>query len=175
MKVENFPQDTAAVAHTSPKASWDVWHRRFGHIGILGLKLLHTNQMVTGLDVDSRTVTTSNCSSCIAAKLSRTPFPPVNESRAKFAGEKPHCDIWDPYHTASPQGSTYFVTFIDDYYRQLKINFLKKNLKLSKKLLSTLIGSRIIARDPPEPSKLTRGLSSCRRMCRIFYYQGEWC
>ena len=114
MKVENFPQDTAAVAHTSPKASWDVWHRRFGHIGILGLKLLHTTRMVMGLDVDPGTMTTSDCSSCIAAKLSRTLFPPVNESRAKFAGENTHSNIWDPYRTASLQGLTYFVTFIDD-------------------------------------------------------------
>ena len=78
MRVEIFPQDTAAVVRTGPKASWDVWHRRFGHIGVSGLKLLHSKRMVTGLDVDPGTATNSGCSSCIAAKLSRTPFPPVN-------------------------------------------------------------------------------------------------
>ena len=55
MKVEIFPQDTATVAHTGPKALWDVWHQCFDHIRILGLKLLHTKQMVMGLDVDPRT------------------------------------------------------------------------------------------------------------------------
>ena len=57
------PTDTAAVAHTGPKASWDVWHQQFGHIKILGLKLMHTKRLVTGLDVDPKTATTRNCSS----------------------------------------------------------------------------------------------------------------
>ena len=153
-----FPTDTAAVAHTGPKASWDVWHQQFGHIRILGLKLLQTKQMVMGLDVDPGTATTHDCLSCIAAKLSRTPFPPVNESRAKFLREKTYSNIWGPYHTASLQGSTYFVTFIDDYSRQLKINFfLKKKSEAKQKIIDYINWLKNNCKRPPRTLKVDQG------------------
>ena len=157
-----------AVAHTGPKASWDVWHQRFGHIGVLGLKMLHTKRMVTGLDVDPGTATNSDCSSCIAAKLSRTPFPLVNESRAKFAGEKTHRDIWGPYCTASLQGSTYFVTFIDDYSRQLKINFLKKKSEAKQKIIDYINWLKNNCKRPPRTLKVDQGSEFLQRDVQDF-------
>ena len=58
--------------------------------------------------------------------MTRQPFPEINESRADLPGEKTHSDIWGPYRTQSLQGSINFISFIDDYSRQITVRFMKQ-------------------------------------------------
>ena len=79
-------------------ASWEIWHPQFGHIGMSGLKLLHNKAFSQGFDIDVNSNFSHECTSCIASKMAQRPFPSINESHAKAAGEKTHSDIWGPYH-----------------------------------------------------------------------------
>ena len=80
--------------------------------------------MVTGFDVADSS-TSSECGTCIAAKMARTGFPDLNESRASYAGEKTLSDLWGPYKVQSLQGCSYFISFTDDYSRRITVKFLK--------------------------------------------------
>ena len=67
--------------------------------------------------------------------MARRPFPSVNESRAKAAGEKTHSDIWGPYRVQLLQGSRYFITFIDNYTRRVTVYFLKEKSQAKQKII----------------------------------------
>ena len=75
----NIPTDKAYLVVTL-SASWDEWHRHFGHVAILGLKQLRANGLVTGFDV-ADSLPSSECGTCIAAKMAWTGFPDLNVSR----------------------------------------------------------------------------------------------
>ena len=61
----------ALLGRSDPGASWDEWHRHFGHIRISGLKELHSKGMVTGFNVDGSSTASHDCDACIAAKMAR--------------------------------------------------------------------------------------------------------
>ena len=82
------------LAIPTTSASWEIWHRHFGHVGMLGLKLLHDKALAWGFNVDLTSDFFHKCTSCIASKMAWQPFPSVNESRAKEVGEKTHSGIW---------------------------------------------------------------------------------
>ena len=95
-------------------------------ISVATLKLMNSQGLVTGFDVVKSSTHNSDCAACIGAKMTRQPFPEINESQADLPGEKTHSDIWGPYRTQSLQGSINFISFIDDYSRQITVRFMKQ-------------------------------------------------
>jgi hypothetical protein len=65
------------------------------------------------------------CEGCIFGKKHRESFPVGKSYRAKDPLEIVHSDICGPMKTTSIGGSTYFLTFIDDFSRKTWIYFLK--------------------------------------------------
>ena len=53
--------------------SWEIWHRRYGHVGYHGLERMLREKLVDGFTVDTDSPK-PDCSACTAAKLSVTPF-----------------------------------------------------------------------------------------------------
>lgn len=99
-----------------------LWHCRFGHLPFKSLSLLQKQSMVKGLpvlkDLDNQ------CESCILGKHKRDSFP-SSSNRAKEHLELVHTDLCGPMQTQSIGGSSYFLTFIDDFSRKIWIYFLK--------------------------------------------------
>jgi hypothetical protein len=60
------------------KLTWDVLHRRYGHISITGLQYLIKNNLVDGIDIDETSLM-PQCEACIQAKQFRSPFSKVIE------------------------------------------------------------------------------------------------
>ena len=54
-----------------------------------------------------------------------TGFPELNKSRASYAMEKTHSDLWGLYKVQSLQGSSCFISFTDDFSRKITVKFLK--------------------------------------------------
>jgi hypothetical protein len=122
-KGENDANMNETFQSETQDESW-LWHFRFGHLNFGGLKLLHTKDMVKGLPLVDKLERI--CEGCIFGKQHRESFPVGKSYRAKAPLEIIHSDICGPMQTPSIGGSTYFLTFIDDFSRKTWIYFLKQ-------------------------------------------------
>jgi hypothetical protein len=107
-----------------PVKSWEVWHKCYGHIGMDNLQELLTKELLDGLTMDTQTPK-YDCIPCTKAKQHCEPFLTTKENKVTVPGELTHSDIWGPYSVKSLHGNKYFVTFLEDSTRRLKLCFLK--------------------------------------------------
>ena len=116
--------DSHSFAVREPAISWEMWHRRFGHIGYGSLRTLLTKELVTGFNVDSQSPK-YDCVACTQAKQSVEPFPDNNNRTHTQPGELTHTDLWGPYSVRSIHGNEFFISFLDDCTRRALLRFLK--------------------------------------------------
>ena len=82
--------------------SWDKWHRILGHININSIKMLKTNNLVTGLvDIDE-TEEHSQCKTSIQGKQHVEPFPKKAEDTVDQIGDITVSDVWGLAQTEGP-------------------------------------------------------------------------
>ena len=128
IKPGSINSDPASVpitfATTEPSQSWEIWHRRFGHLGLSSLTTLLNKQLVTGLDVDVQSIK-YDCEACIQAKQHLMPFSMETIKTLTRAGELTHTDLWGKYPIQSIHGNQYFQTFLDDSTCRPTVRFLK--------------------------------------------------
>ena len=89
-----------------PAKSWEVWHKRYGHIGNDNLQELLTKNLVDGLTIDIQTPK-YDCIPCTQAKQHVESFPMTKPKRHTEPGELTHADIWGPYSVQSIHGNLY--------------------------------------------------------------------
>ena len=82
-------QDFATMAKGR---SWDKWHQILGHININSIKMLKTNDIVTGLDIDE-TKEHSQCKVCIQGKWHVELFPKKAEDTVNQIGDITVSDV----------------------------------------------------------------------------------
>ena len=99
----------------------DLWHLRYGHLHLNGLKLLSQKEMVLGLPHINKL---EFCEGCVLGKHSKKPFPVGKSRRATECLELVHADLCGPMRTESLNGSRYFLLFTDDYTRMSWVYFL---------------------------------------------------
>ncbi len=106
--------------------SWEIWHKRYGHIGMGSLQELLDKQLVNGFTVDTQSPK-YDCEACTQAKQHITSFPKITERNRELTrpGELTHTDVWGPYSVRSIHGNLYFITFLDDGTRRPRLHFLK--------------------------------------------------
>ena len=102
--------------------SWDKWHQILRHIDINSIKMLKTNDLVTGLDIDE-TKEHSQCKVCIQGKQHVEPFPKKAEDTVNQISDVTVSDIWRPAQTEGPSREWYFHSFTDIKYRYSAIYF----------------------------------------------------
>ena len=104
-----------------------LWHLRYGHLNINGLKLLNQKDMVNGLlKIDSFD---NVCEGCIYRKQWKKPFPIGKAWRIRCFLELIHADLCGPMRTQTLSGSRYFLLFTDDYSHMSLVYFLKYKLE----------------------------------------------
>ena len=104
-----------------------LWHRRLGHIGEKGLRILHRDGMVEGMSNCS--LDFDFCEHCVYGKQNRVSFP-SGAKRANKILELVHSDVFGPVSVPSLGKSMYYVSFIDDFSRNTWIYFLRKKSKV---------------------------------------------
>lgn len=112
-------QHTAMSATSS--ASFDVWHRRMGHLNAQSLSKLQAGEAI-GIKFKDRAK--MDCKACAEGKQTKLTISKQG-SRAKDILDVVHSDICGPMEEASLAGSRYYLTFIDDKSRRIFIYFLK--------------------------------------------------
>ncbi|KAL4317940.1 hypothetical protein GQ457_18G004620 [Hibiscus cannabinus] len=141
-EVENH---ALAVKETSESR---LWHLRYGHLNIKGLKLLCQKEMVFGLP---RIESLDTCEGCIYGKQCKKSFPVGKARRATRYLELVHTDVVGPMKTQSFGGSRYFLLFTDDCSRMSWVYFLQfksetfENFKKFKALVEKQTGRCIKA------------------------------
>ena len=128
----DIPPDHAFISTTQLEKSWDVWHRRFGHIGHSGLQKMYERQLVTGFLVNCESPI-SDCMACTEAKQSVIPFNKKGDHKRK-PGELMHIDVWGKYDVASINGFSYYLLLVDDASRYVTVEFLKSKDQATQKI-----------------------------------------
>jgi hypothetical protein len=101
----------------------ELWHNRYAHLSIKGLKILSSKKMVKGLpelkEIEGK------CTDCLTGKQHREIIPKLAKWRASQKLELVHSDICGPINPKSNGGNRYFITFTDDYSRKTWTYFLQ--------------------------------------------------
>ena len=107
-----------------------LWPQRLGHIGEKGLQALQGKGMVEGMT--DCTLDFDFCEHCIYGKQNRIRFA-FGAIRAKRILELIHSDVFVHVHVPSLGKSVYYVSFIDDFSRNIWIYFLRKKSEVFSK------------------------------------------
>lgn len=100
----------------------DLWHKRFGHLGVGSLQSLARERLVDGFDFDSSKRLTF-CETCPQAKQHRSKFSASSTKAAEPLGLV-HSDLCGKMNVKSHGGAEYFLNFIDDKTRYVWVYFL---------------------------------------------------
>ena len=110
----NTPNPTIALA-SFPVASntFELWYRRFGHLGQEATRDMLTKDYATGIVYKPMAQVSLKCIPCLIGKAPQTPFP-HNAKRATNICELVHIDTCGPFPTLTPRKEAYFTAFLDD-------------------------------------------------------------
>ena len=96
-------------------------HSHLGHVFVSCLNFLASSGVLGHLN----SCDISDCSGCKLAKFSALPFnKSMSCSTAPF--DIIHSDVWGPAPVSTKGGSTYYVSFIDDYTRYTWVYLMKR-------------------------------------------------
>ena len=99
-------------------------HKKLRHISQKALKHLLKHGMIQGIELDS-IGDKITCDACIKSKTTCKPLPKDSGKQAKKLGEKVYSNIWEPSRHLTTDRKSYYVSFIDDYSRELVVIYLR--------------------------------------------------
>eukprot|EP00731_Ephydatia_muelleri_P016374 Em0009g798a len=111
----------------------DIWHKRFGHLGVSSLQRLSHDRLVDGFDYDVSQQLTF-CETCPQGKQHRTKFPSSDWRAGELLGLV-HSDVCGKMNEKSLGGAEYFLSFIDDKTRYVWVYFLLTKGEVYEKFL----------------------------------------
>ncbi len=111
----------------------ELWHCRFGHLGMDNISKLLNENMVEGMSNARNTDMSDVCEACVQGKQHRTPYPKKSSNKATELFKTVHSDVCGPMNVKSFGKSQYFVTFIDEYSRYTEVYFLKSKDEVLEK------------------------------------------
>ena len=106
--------ERASLAEESDSKE-DIWHKRFGHLGLGSLQRLAREKLADGFDFDAYRKL-KFCETCPFGKQHRTKFP-SSSTRADEPFDLVHSDLCGKVNVKSESGAEYFLSFIDDKTR----------------------------------------------------------
>ena len=118
-------QVSEALVITSIESS-QVWHDRLGHLHTKSIVRLSRQQLAKGIPTDLSYSTPFYCSSCQLGRQTRKSAPKIAHFRARRFLELVHSDLCSPISPASSSGTSYILTFTDDFSRYCWLYFLKR-------------------------------------------------
>lgn len=105
------------------KSQLELIHARLGHPSLS--KMRHVNAEYC------KGITEYNCGVCYNAKHHKFPFT-VNNPRALECFELIHLDLWGAYRVKNLDGSSYFLTVLDDHSRVTWTFLLHNKLQVER-------------------------------------------
>ena len=146
--------------------SWEIWHKRFGHVGYSGLQKLLEHDLVEGLEINKKSPK-PDCIACAKAKLSEASYGPATDRHTQ-PGQLTHLDLWGKYDIASIHGNRYYLLLVDDATRYVTVEFLKSKSKAARKIIEYLTHLKVLGHTP-QAIRMDRGTEFLNDELR------EWC
>ena len=116
-------ENSILTLHLTKVESTLLWHYRLGHINAPTLQRMSKQELCHGLP--NAIAPIDVCEGCLLGKATHRPFP-HSLSRTQQLNQLVHSDLCGPMETLSLSGSSYFLTFIDDYSRYTTVYFVKQ-------------------------------------------------
>ena len=117
--VELDPDAPRELMKESCTLEIDLWHHRFCHVGNSTIKKLAEANRVIGLD-DAK-MDRHTCEACCIGKATKTACATLKSRQSREVCELIHSDLCGPMPVKSIGGSRYFITFTDDFSRNVTI------------------------------------------------------
>lgn len=96
-ELEILVKKSAFVGATEKQSDLELWHRRIGHLNNQDIEKLIRNEIRNEIGLPKLNANSDNvCEPCIFGKLTRKPFPKLNECRSKRPLELIHSDVSGP-------------------------------------------------------------------------------
>jgi hypothetical protein len=109
-----------------------LWHERFGHLGVKNLKLLSNKNVMEGMNIDEK-IEFTFYDKHTREVTSRSISKRWGIICKQVVGDSPHFNVWGPTKMPSFEGVRYFVSFIDDFSRKSLVYILKSKGKCFSK------------------------------------------
>ena len=134
LNCHNGLQQTNMAQSESKKTKEDVWHQRFGHLGVRNLEKLAKDKLVDGFDYDA-SKEINFCESCAEGKHHGNSFATDGGRRSDEPLGLVHSDVCGKLDIPSLSGGKYFLTFIDDKTRYVWVYVLKRKDQVFERFL----------------------------------------
>lgn len=120
-KMRSYVNEATLEANLSKRSmtTKEKLHRTLGHINFYNLDIMCKRESLEGLpkEIEPEYL---KCAICIENKMHNLPFQ-NNRRRAEDILEIVHTDLNGPHHTIGDHGEKYFLSFIDDYSKLVKV------------------------------------------------------
>ncbi|GAA0173817.1 hypothetical protein LIER_27353 [Lithospermum erythrorhizon] len=100
----------------------DICHKRLGHMTEKGLKIISKKKLIPNFEDKMM----NNCSHCLMGKQHMISFNKSSQRREKVL-DLVYSDVCGPMKVKILGGCSYFVTFIDDFFRNVRAYAIKTN------------------------------------------------
>jgi hypothetical protein len=118
-----IPTQTEESTHVA-KLTINGLHQALGHVAQGAVQYAVKQGLIEGVELNSAS-TPEFCDACMKAKATCQPFPEEMTNCARTHGELVHTDLWGPTQTESVAGHLYYISFTNDFSREMKVCFLK--------------------------------------------------
>ncbi|KAL4341068.1 hypothetical protein GQ457_08G007840 [Hibiscus cannabinus] len=105
-----------------------LWHMRLGHLSESGMVALHKRNLLHGV----KSCKLDFCKFCVLGKQTKVSFM-TGKHKTEGILDYVHSDVWGPTRESSLGGSMYYVTFIDDFSKNVWVYFLKQKSEVFAK------------------------------------------
>ena len=105
---------------------------------------------------------------CVMGKQHHCPYPKGISYRATEPFELIHSDVCGPMSESSIGGSSYYVTFIDDFTRYTFVYFLRIRAKFWKSLRTSIAMRQMLLGRELKPFVLTMEENTAQKNSRCF-------
>jgi transposase InsO family protein len=116
---------THSANSATTKHTIDELHQVLGCVSHKAITNAIKKGMIRGITLDESSKPTF-CEMCTKAKATRQPFPNESKTRSSAYGDLVHTDLWGPAQTETINRCLYYITFTDDFSREMRITFLKR-------------------------------------------------
>lgn len=145
----------------------DLWHRRFCHVNNSTIKKLADTSRVVGLD--NTKMDTFTCRACCIGKATKVACKKLKSRQTREICELIHSDLCGPMPVKSIGDSKYFLTFTDDFSRNVTVICIK-----SKDEVKTCVQNYITRIERERDRKVKRfrtnnGLEFCNQELSTFF------
>ncbi|CAG4974137.1 unnamed protein product [Colias eurytheme] len=129
-KMKSYMYEEISEANMSKKDMTvkEKLHRTMGHINFKSLELMCKNESLDGLpkEIENEYL---KCAICIENKMHNLPFH-NNRRKAEEILDIVHTDLNGPHQTTGYNGEKYFLSFIDDYSKLVKVYCIRSKYEV---------------------------------------------